>query len=158
MNAQDANYVIHLRGQPSTADTPPPPCSPRRRQQSGVRNLEVERSHYTEEEGWVGEGWEGKDETFIRRHLGWNREEGREECEEGWRGGPSRATNLRNADSRGGEREWNMGKQRKGRKRRSWFGEGNFDSDNIKATLETLREEKQGWRKAIRGDDRGEIQ
>lgn len=36
VNALDANYVIHLRGQQPTADNPP--HSPRRRQQSGVRN------------------------------------------------------------------------------------------------------------------------
>ncbi|KAM7393965.1 hypothetical protein PAMP_020797 [Pampus punctatissimus] len=54
VNAQDANYVIHLKSQQSTADTPPPPlpplCSQRRSQQS-----EVEPSHYTVEEGRGGE-------------------------------------------------------------------------------------------------------
>lgn len=93
--------------------TPPTPQGDANNLESG---MEGERSHYTGEEDWVGEGWEGKDNMFIWRHLRWNlggREGGM------WGGvekGLSRVTNLRNAHSRGGKRKRNMGKQREVKK------------------------------------------
>lgn len=89
VNAQDANYVIHLRGQQSTADTPPPPppplCSPRRRQQSGVRNLEwnVVTTQRRRRVG-VERGEKVKTKCSSGGIYGGMVEKGREECEEGW--------------------------------------------------------------------------
>lgn len=90
VNARDANYVIHLRGQQSTADTPPPPpsplCSPRRRQQSGVRNLEW--NVVTTQRRRVGLERGEKVKTKCSsgcRNLRWNGEGVRKECEEGRR-------------------------------------------------------------------------
>ncbi len=112
VNARDANYVIHSRGQQSTADTPPPPlCSPRGRQQSGVRNLE--RNVVTTRRRRVGSERGEKVKTFIWRQestVEWGRRDGG--MWGGVEGGLSRVTNLWNADSRWGERERNMGKHR----------------------------------------------
>lgn len=122
VNAQDANYVIHLasslqltRPHPS----PPPLSAPqRRRQQSGVRNLEWDVVTTLRRRAGLERGEKVKTKCSSGgRNLRWNGEGGREGGM--WGGeerGLSRVTNLWNADSRGGEWERNMGRQREGKK------------------------------------------
>lgn len=90
MNAQDANYVIHLRGQQSTADTPPspppPPVSLRRRQQSRVRNLEWNLVTTQRRRAGLERGEKVKTNCSSGgMNLRWNGDGVREEFEEGWR-------------------------------------------------------------------------
>lgn len=137
VNARDANYVIHLRGQQSTADTPPSPGSLMRRQQSRVRNLEWNLVTTQRRRAGLERGEKVKTKCSSGgMNLQWNGDGVREEFEEGWRREVYQESQICVMQTGG---IWkSRGRKRKGR---SSFGRGNFDSDDILATVDTLREE-----------------